>query len=151
DVDGAAALFSESAGRIVVSVDPNDADDFEAIMGAACAKIGTVGGDTLNIGTAVTVSVSELAAAWGGNLPLTPQTTPEFSASGAQPSALPLPTIHTLQSVKPVLILHAAGSNRDRDAVLACELAGGAPEIVTVNQLVRGERHVQDYAMLVIP
>lgn len=52
---------------------------------------------------------------------------------------------------KPILLLHATGTNRDRDAALACELAGGAPEIVTVNQLVRGERHVRDYAMLVIP
>jgi phosphoribosylformylglycinamidine synthase len=66
-------------------------------------------------------------------------------------SRAPLPSIHTRHSSKPILILHAAGSNRDRDAVLACELAGGTPEIVTVNQLVRGERHVQDYAMLVIP
>ena len=32
-------------------------------------------------------------------------------------------------------ILHATGANRDRDAALACELAGGAPEIVHVNQI----------------
>jgi phosphoribosylformylglycinamidine synthase len=50
-----------------------------------------------------------------------------------------------------VLIMHAPGTNRDRDAVLACELAGGAPEIVTVNQLIRGERSLLDYHMLVIP
>jgi phosphoribosylformylglycinamidine synthase II/phosphoribosylformylglycinamidine synthase I len=151
-IDGiAAALFSESAGRIIVSVDPDDADDFEAIMGAACMQIGTVGGDALMIGNDVSVSVGDLAKAWGGNSPLTTETAAELSPSSAQPSVLPLPNINTLQSAKPVLILHAAGSNRDRDAVLACELAGGAPEIVTVNQLVRGERHIQDYAMLVIP
>jgi phosphoribosylformylglycinamidine synthase len=147
----AAALFSESAGRIVVTVGPDDAADFEAILGAACTPIGTVGGNALTIGAVVSAKVSELAAAWGGQLPLTPEPSSDRSPSNTQPSAFPLPAINSLQSAKPVLILHAAGSNRDRDAVLACELAGGAPEIVTVNQLVRGERHVQDYAMLVIP
>jgi phosphoribosylformylglycinamidine synthase len=49
------------------------------------------------------------------------------------------------------LILHAAGANRDHDAARACELAGGAPEIVHVNQLLAGERRLADYHMLVIP
>ncbi len=50
-----------------------------------------------------------------------------------------------------VLILHANGSNRDHDAALACTLAGGAPEIVHINQLMAGERRLADYGMLVIP
>jgi phosphoribosylformylglycinamidine synthase len=49
------------------------------------------------------------------------------------------------------LILHANGTNRDRDAALACELAGGQPEIVHVNQLLAGERRLRDYHMLVVP
>ncbi|HNS03949.1 MAG TPA: phosphoribosylformylglycinamidine synthase I [Anaerolineae bacterium] len=51
----------------------------------------------------------------------------------------------------PILILHATGSNRDREAAWACELAGGAPEIVHVNQLAAGERRLQDYRMVVLP
>ena len=51
----------------------------------------------------------------------------------------------------PILILHATGSNRDREAAWACELAGGAPEIVHVNQLATGQRHLRDYRMLVLP
>ena len=51
----------------------------------------------------------------------------------------------------PVLILHAPGTNRDRDAALACTLAGGAPEIVHVNRLASGERRLEDYRMLVVP
>jgi phosphoribosylformylglycinamidine synthase len=51
----------------------------------------------------------------------------------------------------PILILHATGTNRDREAAWACELAGGAPEIVHVNQLAAGERRLQDYRMLVLP
>jgi len=50
-----------------------------------------------------------------------------------------------------VLILHASGTNRDREAAWACELAGGRPEIVHVNQLASKQRRMADYAMLVLP
>lgn len=50
-----------------------------------------------------------------------------------------------------ILILHAAGTNRDAEAARACELAGGVPEIVHINQLRRGERNFADYAMLLLP
>ncbi|MFZ0548713.1 MAG: phosphoribosylformylglycinamidine synthase I [Candidatus Promineifilaceae bacterium] len=49
------------------------------------------------------------------------------------------------------MILHANGTNRDREAALACHMAGGKPEIVHVNQLLSGERRLLDYQMLVIP
>ena len=51
-----------------------------------------------------------------------------------------------------VLVLHASGINRDQEAARACELAGGAPEIVHINQL-RGQdanRRLADYQMLVL-
>ena len=55
-------------------------------------------------------------------------------------------------SVKPrVLILHATGSNRDRDVAWAIEAAGGVPEIAHVNQIAAGERRLPDYQMLVLP
>jgi len=50
-----------------------------------------------------------------------------------------------------VLILHARGTNRDHEAALAAELAGGAPEIVLMQQLLNGERNLLDYHMLVVP
>jgi phosphoribosylformylglycinamidine synthase subunit PurQ / glutaminase len=54
--------------------------------------------------------------------------------------------------VKPqIIILHAPGTNRDRDVAWACELAGGSPEIVTVRQLLAGTRSLPDYKMLVVP
>ncbi len=52
---------------------------------------------------------------------------------------------------KRVLILHAPGTNRDREAALACTLAGGRPEIVHLNQLLAGERRLLDYGFLVLP
>ena len=55
------------------------------------------------------------------------------------------------QTKPSILILHAGGTNRDGEAAWACELAGGAPEIVHINQLRRGERRFQDYDMLLLP
>lgn len=50
-----------------------------------------------------------------------------------------------------VLIVHASGTNRDEEAARACELAGGKPEIVHINQLRSGERTFGSYDMLLIP
>ncbi len=50
-----------------------------------------------------------------------------------------------------VLILHAPGTNRDREAAWACELAGGVPEIVHIRQLRGGERRLRDYDLLLLP
>ena len=50
-----------------------------------------------------------------------------------------------------ILILHASGANRDAEAARACELAGGQPEIVHINQLRAGERKLADYPMLLLP
>lgn len=50
-----------------------------------------------------------------------------------------------------VIILHASGTNRDAEAARACELAGGAPEIVHINQLRAGSHRIDDYAMLLLP
>lgn len=49
------------------------------------------------------------------------------------------------------LILHANGSNRDREAAQALQLAGAAPEIVHLNQLRAGARRWDDYQLLVLP
>lgn len=54
-------------------------------------------------------------------------------------------------SKPPVLILHAPGTNRDREAAWAISAAGGAPEIVPVDEVVAGSRALADYAMLLLP
>jgi len=51
----------------------------------------------------------------------------------------------------PVCILHAPGTNRDREAAWACELTGGVPDVVHTQALVEGTRRLEDFAMLVIP
>jgi phosphoribosylformylglycinamidine synthase len=54
-------------------------------------------------------------------------------------------------SAPKVIILHVSGTNRDAEAARAVELAGGAPEVVHMNQLRQGERNLNDYAMLLLP
>lgn len=49
------------------------------------------------------------------------------------------------------LILHANGTNRDREAAQALELAGALPEIVHLNELRQGARRWDDYQLLVVP
>lgn len=49
------------------------------------------------------------------------------------------------------LILHANGTNRDREAAWAFELAGADTEIVHLNQLRSGAKRWGDYQLLAIP
>jgi phosphoribosylformylglycinamidine synthase len=51
-----------------------------------------------------------------------------------------------------ILILHVSGINRDHEAAWACELAGGIPEIVHINQLrdKSPSHHLADYQMLIV-
>ena len=50
-----------------------------------------------------------------------------------------------------VMILHATGTNRDREAAWAVEQAGGRPAIVHVNELREKPARLHDFAMLVLP
>ncbi|MGI6367331.1 MAG: phosphoribosylformylglycinamidine synthase subunit PurQ [Anaerolineae bacterium] len=50
-----------------------------------------------------------------------------------------------------VLILHAPGTNRDREAAQACVAAGGQAEIVHTNRLAGEPSLLDRYQMLVIP
>jgi phosphoribosylformylglycinamidine synthase subunit PurQ / glutaminase len=49
------------------------------------------------------------------------------------------------------LVLHANGTNRDREAAQALALAGADPEIVHLNQLRAGARRWDDFQLLVVP
>jgi len=50
-----------------------------------------------------------------------------------------------------ILILHASGTNRDAEAARACTLAGGAPEIVHINQLRANSARFSAYDILLLP
>jgi phosphoribosylformylglycinamidine synthase I len=50
-----------------------------------------------------------------------------------------------------VCVLFAAGTNCDAETAYAFELAGAVPETVHINQFRKGERRLDDFAILVIP
>jgi phosphoribosylformylglycinamidine synthase subunit PurQ / glutaminase len=57
------------------------------------------------------------------------------------------------ESLMPIraLILHANGTNRDREAAQALQMAGALPEIVHLNQLRAGARRWDAFQLLVVP
>ncbi|MCJ7725345.1 MAG: phosphoribosylformylglycinamidine synthase I [Acidimicrobiia bacterium] len=50
-----------------------------------------------------------------------------------------------------VIVLHATGTNRDREAAWAIEMAGGEPEIIHINALRDGDHRLAGYQMLLLP
>ncbi|MCX7683350.1 MAG: phosphoribosylformylglycinamidine synthase I [Anaerolineae bacterium] len=50
-----------------------------------------------------------------------------------------------------VLILHATGTNRDRETAWAVELGGGEPHIVHVNELRQNPARLREFRMLILP
>ena len=152
-----AILFGESNGRFLIEVRPNDMPQLDQILADVPHNcIGVIGGKALRItnasGTAVIdLPIQELEAAWRGHLAVSSK---QISVSSKPVEYQPLITDYrplTTDHRPRVLILHANGTNRDHDAALAVELAGGTPEVVHVNQLLAGERRLLDYGMLVIP
>jgi phosphoribosylformylglycinamidine synthase len=150
--DAVTTLFSESAGRLIIEVGADQWAAFEgAMQGAPLTYLGTVTDARELIITGpgqaawITVPTADLERAWRGAV--SRQIAPdEQPASPSAPYAIGRPA-----RAPRVLILHANGSNRDRDAYLACQLAGGRPEIVHINPLIDGERDVLDYHMLIVP
>ncbi len=149
------AFFSESTGRFLVGVTPENRHLFQALFDdTSCKLVGMVLEDKVlrllehTDENLAGIPITELEQAWRGVTE-----TPTITALPSQPAITSsfnrAPATHT-QAPK-VLILHATGTNRDHDAALACELAGGQPEIVHVNQLLSGERILSDYHMLVVP
>jgi phosphoribosylformylglycinamidine synthase len=66
------ALFSESAGRVVVAVRPGDQTAFGRLAeahGVAVAAIGTTGGDSLTVDGCFAIPLAELAAVHARTLP----------------------------------------------------------------------------------
>lgn len=154
-------LFAESSGRFIVEVRSADTPVFEELLsGSFVSRIGVVGDSAgpficrMNSEqaspTVFNISLADLEKSWRGEVE-SPQ------PQGDRFPAASVPVTEARRSgparVGPpkVLILHANGTNRDRDAALACELAGGQPEIVHVNQIFSGERDLWDYHMLIVP
>ncbi|HEV3310289.1 MAG TPA: phosphoribosylformylglycinamidine synthase subunit PurL, partial [Chloroflexota bacterium] len=162
EVSTAGRLFSESSGRLIVEVSAGCADAFEAAFdGLPCARIGKTQPDArLEISSSgeklVNLGVEALAHAW--RTPLLPDTEFHEDAEaqeraesepislGAAPdrtaSIAVAPVRHT-KSIA-VMVLTTPGTNCERETASACRMAGANPEIVPMDQLLRGERRLHE-------
>ncbi|MEO1288562.1 MAG: phosphoribosylformylglycinamidine synthase subunit PurL, partial [Chloroflexota bacterium] len=148
-------LFSETSTRFIVEVQDVNITKFEDFMQSIpYGELGSVWNSSIlqirgiHNKVEIEISLAELERAYRGHL-----TIDSLSPSDeivTEPVDRPT-RISQPHNNPRVLILHANGTNRDHDAALACELAGGEPEIVHVNQLLAGERNLLDYHMLVVP
>lgn len=71
-LDPFVALFAESAGRVLVTVDPADADAVGArakAAGVPVERLGATGGERLEIADVGTLDLTQLRAAWESTLP----------------------------------------------------------------------------------
>ncbi|MBN9102196.1 MULTISPECIES: phosphoribosylformylglycinamidine synthase subunit PurL [unclassified Pseudonocardia] len=71
-LDPFVALFSESAGRVLVTTAPDRVDDLLAAAGGAgvpARAIGTTGGTDLDVAGVPSLALDELRTAWEGTLP----------------------------------------------------------------------------------
>lgn len=147
-LSGIHQLYSESLTRFVVEVKPEDATAFEALLdGVPYTPNGNgkvVAGNQLTLTHAdgeLIYKIDNLTKAWD-----------QERLTVNKPAKLNNTPIPVVQTSKPkILILHANGTNRDHDVALACQMAGGEPEIVHINQLRNGEKQFEDYQMLVVP
>jgi phosphoribosylformylglycinamidine synthase subunit PurL len=71
-LDPFVALFAESAGRVLVTVAPEDADALLArarAAGVPAERLGTTGGDALTIADVGELDLAELRTTWEATLP----------------------------------------------------------------------------------
>jgi phosphoribosylformylglycinamidine synthase len=149
-------LFSESMSRFIVAIKENDTEAFWQIMkGSPADELGYVnpaGWFDFDDNHIPFPMIADLERIWRGEIDtngtrhVSPRQMPQVEAKS------PTNRKVVLRTTPPsILILHANGTNRDHEAAMAGEMAGGAPEIVHVNQLLAGERRLLDYHMLVVP
>lgn len=50
-----------------------------------------------------------------------------------------------------VIVIRTAGTNCDKETASAFKLAGGTPELVHINELVRGDKDLNEYHILAVP
>lgn len=162
DLPAEMVLFSESAGRIVLEVRPEHQEAFEEVFGALpLARIGAVKLEPefvafWGMDDVIRCPVEVLEMAWRDDVaPIPSPTVGARHASPYPPKPDALANTGQTQGSAPTktktLILHANGTNRDHDAALAVELAGGNPEILHLNTLLENPKKLEDYGFLIIP
>jgi phosphoribosylformylglycinamidine synthase II/phosphoribosylformylglycinamidine synthase I len=153
DVSLTAILFSETLSRFVLEVKNEHKEKvIKHFEGEWLAEVGSVTGDhrfTLYWGVdeMIDTTVERLETSWRGEIAPTPYTEQNSDIELITEDSVQAPKY--INTSKRVAILHANGTNRDHDAALATELAGGVPEIIHINELT--SEKLDSYHMLVVP
>lgn len=138
-------LFSETLSRFILEVAPKDKNAvLTHFADQPLTEIGSVTStDTFiinyGIDDVIKTNIQMLESFWRGNIAPAPMPVKKASKPLAISPATP----------KKVAILQANGTNRDHDAALAIQLAGGIPEMIHMNQL--SKTPLDHYHMLVLP
>jgi phosphoribosylformylglycinamidine synthase I len=142
-----AALFSESQGRIIVTVSPKNQKEFEKIMsGSALSLVGTVTSKPLVIvrnkqkKTVLELSLEKLQKAYQSTFP--------------ENTALTKPSLVTNKKVtiKPrALVLTGYGINCEEETAFAFEKAGAKARIVHINDLIEKPSLLKEAEILAVP
>ncbi|MEY4530702.1 MAG: phosphoribosylformylglycinamidine synthase subunit PurL, partial [Deinococcota bacterium] len=145
---------------------PEDQAQLETLFaGISLAQIGLVTAEPefivfFGMDEVIQTPIDVLELAWRDELAPIPTVgaglaSPVANTGQTRGSAVLTQNMHLTGRVAPTktktMIIHANGTNRDHDAALAVEMAGGNPEIVHLNQLFAGERKLEDYGFLIIP
>src|SRR5258708_6240485 len=142
------ALFSESAGRMVVTVSPKNQKAFEKIMtGTATSLIGTV---TSKPSLVIHGKQKEVAV----NLSLVEMHTAYFSAfpeNAALKKPAPKFAKKIMTSLPRALVLTGYGINCEEETAFAFEKAGGQATICHINDLIEKPSLLQQAEILAIP
>jgi phosphoribosylformylglycinamidine synthase len=176
-----ALLFAESAGRFLVEVPEEHAEEFERLLASLpCAVLGHTTADDRFVmrhrdEILIDLPVDSLDRAWkrpidtetrcSSSLRLRYRSVQDGTVHGdtlgdGHPSYVglgPGETVHgryrrSLSGHRcRAMVLTAAGINCDRETIEACRLAGADVEAVHLNQLLSGRRALADFGFLVIP
>ncbi|AEE14852.1 Phosphoribosylformylglycinamidine synthase 2 [Thermodesulfobium narugense DSM 14796] len=148
-------LFSESNGRFLVEVKPENQEKFERVMedstysiiGKTCEEpyltIKGLSGETI-----VKENIYALKESWRS--PLLPDYLKKKTPHSFSKKSFPIPNI-VLNKKPKALVLKASGANCDSETVLALENSGAEVDSFHINRIIKKEVKFADYRILVLP
>ena len=157
-----AMLFAETLSRFVLEVKVEDKETvIQHFANDWLTEVGRVNTDHQfvmywGIDEMIDTTVEMLETSWRGEIAPAVSSQSNIDSSSPKDNLLSTSSGYTKSPLqvnakthKRVAVIHANGTNRDHDAALAIELAGGAPEIIHINNLT--SEQLESYHMLVIP
>jgi len=148
-------LFSESNGRFLVEVKPENQEEFEKILeGSAFSVIGktceepylTVKG--LSEETILKENIYALKESWRS--PLLPDYLKKKTPHSFGKKPFSIPNI-TLNKKPKAMVLRASGANCDGETILALENSGAEVESFHINRIINKEIKFDEYRILILP